>query len=202
MKKRALYFLIIANLVPLTGILFLSWDLFSVLFFYWLESAVVGIYNIARMMFIKSLHKTSGIIFFIVHYSAFMAGHGFFIFALFSPASIKMSTVILGLVSLTISHGVSFVTNFIGHKEYEKVTISQQMLAPYRRIFVMHITIMLCALLLSLFSLPLVTMLILVFLKIAIDIIAHIREHTRLGSWASRASEDSVLGAGNGPASS
>jgi hypothetical protein len=193
MNKRPLYFLIIANLVPLTGIFFLSWDLFSVLFFYWLESAVVGIYNIVRMQFIKSKHKTSGIIFFIVHYSGFMVGHGFFIFALFSPVSIKMSTVILGLVSLTISHGVSFVTNFIGHKEYEKLTISQQMLAPYRRIFVMHITIMLCALLLSLFSRPLVTMLILVFLKIAIDIVAHIREHSRLGAWASEASEASIV---------
>ena len=144
---------------------------------------MVGIYNIARMLLIKSQHKTSGIIFFLVHYSGFMAAHGFFIFELFSPVSIKMSTVILGLVSLSISHGVSFVTNFIGHKEYEKVSLSQQMVAPYRRIMVMHITIILCAILLNLFSLPLVTMLILVFLKIAIDIVAHIREHQRRGTY-------------------
>jgi hypothetical protein len=183
MQKRALYFLFIANLVPLAGIFILSWDLFSLLFFYWLESAVVGIYNIARMLFIKSNHKTSGIIFFLVHYSGFMAGHGFFIFELFSPVSINISTVILGLLSLTISHGVSFVTNFIGRKEYEKVSLSQQMVTPYRRIMAMHIIIILCAFLINLFRLPLVTMVILVFLKITIDLITHIREHQRRGTY-------------------
>jgi hypothetical protein len=35
---------------------------------------------------IKS-HKLSGIVFFTIHYSGFMAGHGFFIFALFSPVT-------------------------------------------------------------------------------------------------------------------
>jgi hypothetical protein len=101
MKKYTQYSLVLANLVPIPGILFLDWNLFSVLFFYWLESAVVGIYNIPKMMLINPTrqnknegtnsaiksHKLSGIVFFTIHYSGFMAGHGFFIFALFSPVT-------------------------------------------------------------------------------------------------------------------
>ena len=42
-------------------------------------------------------------------------------------------------VLMLASHGVSFVTNFIGNKEYRllKKDPEQLMVAPYRRIFVM-----------------------------------------------------------------
>jgi len=33
--------LIVANLVPLVGILFFDWSLFTIMFFFWLESAVI-----------------------------------------------------------------------------------------------------------------------------------------------------------------
>jgi hypothetical protein len=112
-----------------------------------------------------------------------MLGHGFFIYALFAPVDILASTVILAVISLTISHGVSFVTNYIGHKEYEKVTLSQQMVAPYGRIVFMHITIILCGFLISLTGTNQVLLIVLVIFKIAIDVIAHLREHTKLGTY-------------------
>jgi hypothetical protein len=186
MKKYALLSLIIANLIPFLGIFFLKWDVFSILFFYWLESAVVGIYNIPKMIMAnptQKSHKLSGVIFFLFHYSAFMVGHGFFIFELFSPVEIKITAVILGLLSLFVSHGISFVINFIGHREYEKVNLSQQMIAPYKRIMVMHVTIILCGFLLNLFEAPQITLIILVVLKIIIDVLAHLREHLRLGTY-------------------
>ena len=186
MKKYALLSLVIANLIPILGIFFLKWDLFSILFFYWLESAVVGVYNIPKMIMAnpaQKSHRLSGVIFFLIHYSAFMAGHGFFIFELFSPIEIKMTAIILGLISLFISHGISFVINFIGRREYEKVSLSQQMIAPYKRIMVMHITIILCCFLLNLFEAPQITLIILVVLKIIIDVLAHLREHFKLGTY-------------------
>lgn len=197
MKKYTLFSLITANLVPILGIFLLDWDLFSILFFYWLESAVVGVYNIPRMAMASpevkdesvittttpKSHKLSGIIFFLIHYSGFMTGHGFFIFELFSPVEVKMTTVVLGIVFLTISHGISFVVNFIGHKEYKKVTLSQQMIAPYKRIVVMQLTIILCGFLLSLFGSPQITLVLLILLKIVIDVYAHQREHYKLGTY-------------------
>jgi hypothetical protein len=176
-------FLIAANLIPISGIFLAGWDLFSVLFYYWLESLVVGIYNIPKMLMAHknpTKHKLSGIIFFVIHYSGFMAGHGFFLYALFSPIKLLLSTVILGIGSLIISHGISFVINFIGRQEYQKVSVSEQMMAPYKRILVMHLTIIVCGFLLNLISRNEITLMILVVLKIVIDLTLHLREHGKL----------------------
>ena len=197
MKKYSLYFLVLANLTPIMGTIFFEWDLFSILFFYWLESSVVGIFNIPRMILAnpqsgtlpkstgvtKTSHKLSGVIFFLIHYSCFMAGHGFFIFELFKPVTVNMTIFLLGFLTLTISHGVSFVINFIGHKEYQKLTLSQQMIAPYNRILVMHITIILCGFLINLLGSPRITLIILAILKIVIVVIAHLKEHNKLGTY-------------------
>lgn len=196
MRRLPLGSLALANLVPLPGIYLLDWDLFSVLFFYWLESGIVGLYNIPRMWMAKSSsqgsrpgpaprsHRTSGTIFFLIHYSGFMTGHGFFIFVMLSPVSISLTTVIMGVAALTLSHGVSFAVNFVGHREFERVTFAEQMVAPYRRIVTMHIAIIATGFLLSLIGQPSITLAILVLLKIVIDFIAHRREHQGLGAYA------------------
>ena len=194
-KKSALVSLVAVNLIPVAGVFLLDWSLFSILFFYWLESAVVGVFNIVKMALIrpappgaggkpveKTKHKVSGIIFFIIHYSGFMIGHGVFIFALFEPVEILPSVIISGIAGLSLSHGVSLVVNYIGLREYEKVTVSEQMVAPYGRIMVMHIGIIICAFLLSLIGAEKVTLVLLVLLKIAVDIAAHRREHRKLGA--------------------
>jgi len=192
MKKYVLSSLVVSNLVPLLGILLLDWSLFSVLFFYWLESAVVGIYNIPRMLMAGSTgekgsgggkHRTAGVLFFLVHYSGFMAGHGVFIFALFQPVSIELSAVVLGFVSLGISHGISFAVNYVGQKEYLNTNFSEQMLAPYQRIVIMHITIIGLGFLISLFGSSTICLVLLVFFKIVIDLVTHFREHLRLGTY-------------------
>jgi hypothetical protein len=211
LKRYPLATLVLANLVPISGALLLKWDLFSVLFYYWLESAVVGAYNIPRMLMISPVrrdaarvpiaarsHKTSGIIFFAVHYSGFMVGHWFAIYSLFDAVQISLTTVAMGIVSLSISHGVSFFVNYIGHKEYEKVTVSQQMVAPYRRIVVMHVAVILCAFLLSLLGLPRVVLTILVLLKIVIDVVFHLREHRRLGTYAGNQVSGQAAGESDG----
>ncbi len=200
MKRLALSSLVFANLMPLAGVLALGWDLFSVLFFYWLESAVVGAYNIPRMMMANPKrrdpksgevivssrgHRFSGIVFFLVHYSLFMAAHGAFIFALFDRVAIDTAEIVLGIALLTLSHGVSFFVNFVGRREYERVSLSEQMVAPYRRIMVMHLAIILCAFLVNIVGTGQITLIFLVLLKVVIDVFAHLREHRRLGTYVS-----------------
>jgi len=41
--------LIIANLVPIAGSIFLGWNLADVMVLYWAESAVIGFFNICKM---------------------------------------------------------------------------------------------------------------------------------------------------------
>lgn len=41
--------LIVANLVPVVGVLFFDWSLFLILFLYWVETGIVGFFNIFRI---------------------------------------------------------------------------------------------------------------------------------------------------------
>jgi hypothetical protein len=199
MKRYPILSLVLANLVPILGVFFLGWNLFSIMFFYWLESAVIGVYNIPKMFMaqiseesdpdaartsaIFTSTKIFSVVFFIVHFGIFMIGHGVFIFALFGPIELTVTSVLLGIVSLFISHGVSFKTNFIDGKEYEKVNLSQQMFAPYQRIILMHVSIFVVAFVVSIVGAPNIALVVMVLLKMALDLVAHAREHSRLGTY-------------------
>src|SRR5690348_18190227 len=42
--------LIAANLVPLAGVLFFGWSVFSTLLLFWVENVIVGAFNVLRML--------------------------------------------------------------------------------------------------------------------------------------------------------
>lgn len=48
-KRASSLVLILANLVPVIGVLLLEWDVLSLLLLYWAESVVIGVMNVARM---------------------------------------------------------------------------------------------------------------------------------------------------------
>jgi hypothetical protein len=139
--------------------------------------------------------------FFIVHFGGFMAGHLVFIVVMFAIGGSGLSfeqivpglfTISLLLISLFISHAYSFVTNFIGKKEYENISVGEAMMAPYPRIIVMHIAIIVGAFLTvpiiiftgggseSFFSLG--QAIVLIVLKTGFDVVLHIRQHIKLGA--------------------
>ena len=51
---------VLANLVPAVGVLFFGWDAFTVVFLYWLENAVIGVFNILKMALARSEIETVG----------------------------------------------------------------------------------------------------------------------------------------------
>jgi hypothetical protein len=97
-------FILIANLTTIFGVIFLNWSLFSILFLFWVESAIIGFYNVLKMLFSTAPIKEDSIswttedgnkiskkitfqllkifisIFFVIHYGIFMLGHLSFIF--------------------------------------------------------------------------------------------------------------------------
>ena len=83
--------LIVANLVPLAGVLFFDWSLFTIMFCFWLESAVIGFFNILKLVIVANILSIIMVPFFVVHYGGFMSGHLVFIFALFSPEEMSFS---------------------------------------------------------------------------------------------------------------
>ena len=81
------------------------------------------------------------------------------------------------LVGLFISHGVSYVFNYIGRGEYLRTTAAAQMFAPYGRLVVMHVTVIIGAMAISVTGAPAAAIVVLVLLKIALDLGLHLAEH-------------------------
>lgn len=194
----SVFALILANLVPLFGVLFFHWSLFSVMVLYWFENVVIGFYNVIRMrkaekLMPDSMHniKLNGqpytpdkrgqlIIFFIIHYGMFTAVHGVFVWKLFAPNDMSLIALLLGVFSLFVSHGVSYVMNFVGKQEYTKVSAPDLFMQPYKRVVILHITIVLGAVFVNILSAPIVALLILVILKTMVDVVMHLFEHRSL----------------------
>jgi hypothetical protein len=104
----------------------------------------------------------------------------------------SLPLVALGAVGLTASHGVSFLVNYVGGPEYERTNPMSQMLAPYARVFVLHFTIVLGAVVIGVLGSPIGLLLILVVVKTLIDLGLHLREHLRLSG--ARGAIDGPLG--------
>ena len=51
LSKPSVLTLLVANLVPLYGVLFLSWNVFTLLIVFWMENVVVGVFNVFKMVF-------------------------------------------------------------------------------------------------------------------------------------------------------
>jgi hypothetical protein len=168
--NRAKILFVLSNLLPILGIIFLNWDLTSLLFLYWAESAVIGFYHVIRILrsSVPSQLKIFLPPFFTLHFGGFMVGHAIFLFVitlvltdrgLVDPsletthlmiADVMMNPlsapfIIFGmvwpfLIAYLISHG--FET--FEEDTYVDPTKDQTMyllLSPYKRIVVMHLTI-------------------------------------------------------------
>lgn len=48
--SRTALLLIIANAIPLIGVLFFGWSLLTILVIYWVENGIVGFWNVPRIM--------------------------------------------------------------------------------------------------------------------------------------------------------
>lgn len=190
-----------ANAVPLLGVLFLGWDLFSIMVLYWAENGIIGLINIPKVLLasgeitspatpagasfdastapstVSTADKLLMIPFFVFHYGLFWAVHGVFVFALFGPPQGPTTTVAIGVLVLFASHGVSFFVNYVGRGEYLETSPSQQMSQPYSRVVVLHFTVLGGGFLTLLLGAPVAALALLVILKTAIDLRSHLREH-------------------------
>lgn len=132
--------------------------------------------------------------FFIVHYGIFWSVHGVFVLAL--PAfgdgfgagggtsafgGLEWSYVALAAAALFISHGASFVLNYVGRGEYLTASPSRQMASAYGRVVVLHLTIIFGSMVVAFLGAPIGALLILVILKTGFDLGLHLREHRNAG---------------------
>jgi hypothetical protein len=201
--------LLLANLVPVFGALYLDWDASSIIVLYWAENLIIGGFTLLKMLVAGKTGALFRMLFFCVHYGGFCAIHGIFVLELtrfagedFSPAAaaswpgplallqmfIGMLQQVLaaapeaflwGCLALLLSHGISFLLLFIGQQEYRHATLNDLMKAPYRRIVVMHVAVIAGGFLVARLGSPLGLLFALVALKTGMDIMLHNRAHRR-----------------------
>ena len=190
-KTAPIILLILANLIPLYGVLFKGWQVFTVMFLYWLENVIVGFFNVLKMRSVLHLSRVKNknknrptnlgndslILFFIFHFGLFTFVHGVFVMVFFWPPTMPFLESVFVLGSLFLSHGFSYYLNFLGNREYLNTSIDAQMIAPYGRILVMHFAILFGGIMVKSSGWGPAAIIVLVGVKIVIDILSHTREH-------------------------
>lgn len=199
--------LLLANLLPVAGVFWFGWDVGSIVVLYWVENLIVGVWSILKMLVAGGRKALLRIMFFCVHYGGFCAIHGLFVLKLTQftdvdalaatssdwPGPLAVIGTFIQLVeqilaaapeqllwaglALFISHGASFLLLFIGQQEYREVSARELMIAPYKRIALLHIAVIAGGFLVKALGSPLGLLLALVALKTGMDIMLHIRSH-------------------------
>jgi len=194
--------LLLANLFPLYGVLFLGWDVFLIILVFWLENVVIGAFNVLRMLVAAPRDGASWALkaflvpFFCVHYGGFCAGHGVFVVGFFGGAMrgdgtfrnledvfgfVRSSGLKWAVLGLVLSHGVSFVMNYLRKGEYRNAKLETLMFQPYGRVVILHLTIILGGMAAMALRSPVWALVLLIGLKVAVDLRAHLKERERLG---------------------
>lgn len=187
--------LVLANLVPLAGVLLLDWQVFDILMLYWAENVVIGIVNVLRMGLCGKTEKWFLIPFFIVHYGLFCFGHLAAVTAIFSEATgtgtawqyffglpiseAWKSPLWIAILAITASHLFSFFGNFIAGDEYRRTSVAELMQRPYGRIIVLHVAIIIGAALIQWLGSPVMMLVALIAAKIAMDLRLHLSERQK-----------------------
>lgn len=188
--KLSLAALVLLNLLPVYGVLAWGWQSFDLIFLYWLENVLIGLVTALRMLvrpypgpaaFLGALFFT---LFFTVHYGGFCFGHGMFLLGVFGdeqrfigdaqlPAVAAMMVLERQLLLPLIALAALALLDWL-HDDRENgfahASVQDLMARPYRRIVVLHVTIIVGAFVLSATGEPLAGLLLLVAVKTFSDI--------------------------------
>lgn len=147
--------------------------------------------------------------FFCLHYGGFVGVHGMFLieFVPLSEDKLEMSNLTwpghlvflemlmrvvkylfahmtpmmeLAFLVLFISHGISFVFNYLLRQEFRYTTARNMMASPYGRIVVMHITLIVGGAFAAGMGSPIPLLVVIVLMKIGMDVGLHLRSHKKV----------------------
>ncbi|MBI1381295.1 MAG: hypothetical protein GC161_09410 [Planctomycetaceae bacterium] len=191
--------LVVANLVPLFGALFLDWSVYELMALFWFENLILGAINVVRLLTVAPTDKVPLpaklflVPFFCVHYGLFTFVHGTFVVSLFSRDSVLgggssgglsvpalADVSLLALVGLAASHLISLVVHWFRGGERRRATAQLLMFRPYGRVVVLHVVILAGGGLVLALGEPIAALALLVVLKTATDLVAHRLEHRKV----------------------
>ncbi len=176
---------------------------YTVLFGYFLETIIIGVFNVFKM-FAASRYDGSGksiyffIPFFIFHYGMFVAIQSVFVFVVFGiggTTSIREPfhlfenyTYILHLKGmeyviplLIATQLIKFVFDYMAPKKYLNFTVLEIMYKPYVRIFIQQFTVIIAMFFMMFSNVPVIAALLLILFRAIVDfVLASIRSNTKV----------------------
>jgi hypothetical protein len=163
--------LVAANLLPLLGLVFLRWDIGTLLLLYWAETAIIGAGTIVEAAVITHGKALLALPFFLVHAGLFMGVHLVFLIGLFlgspSAALQRIPGLAVPLLLIAASHAVGVA--MLLRRAATLKTVGELVGAFYGRIVLMQFAIIGGAFILVALGTPLGSGLILVGGKGALE---------------------------------
>jgi hypothetical protein len=181
------------------GVLLLDWPVLSIMLLFWLENVLIGGFNVLKMLstgvrrgrlMLAAAVGTS--VFFTVHYGLFTLVHGIFVVTLFSSLrdggpyaeffavlrEVSQPGFFIAFAVLAAMQLIEFVD---WRRKPPPATPADLMAAPYGRIIILHVTIILGGFLILQLGTPVAGVLLLVALKLLADLlqIAGVNPRTR-----------------------
>ena len=164
----------------------------SILFAYFLETIIIGIFNALKMLWSilygKSKSASFGLVlFFLFHYGMFVAIQSIFGFSLFDiegngifkePFNIlenygiilNLEDIQYALPAIIFMHLGKFISDYIYHKKYLEFTAKEIMFKPYVRIFVQQFVVILSSFFIILGKAGVIAAILLIFFRLVIDL--------------------------------
>jgi len=93
---------------------------------------------------------------------------------------VRVEVLVWPRVAVLVSHGVSFVGDFLASGESRTAAIGELMMRPYGRVVILHVTIVLGGFMAVLLGPSLGVLLLFVTVKIVADVVTHLRVHRRM----------------------
>jgi hypothetical protein len=183
---------LVFNLVPAVSVWLFGWSAFALILLYWTENLVIGAINVLKIAFAGISQGKAGITlaavlapFFIFHYGLFLAIHAVIIWALFAGSltdfgisslpseiwsTIRSDRFLFSNAILLAAYQVGDFLYWVAAGNWRNVDLWAQTFAPYGRIAVVHLTILVAAVPVSLFGEPLIAVVCLALLKTVLEI--------------------------------
>jgi hypothetical protein len=131
------------GLMPAIGVLFLHWNVYTVIFLFGWETFVIGVFHFFKMN--ACGEKNGDQYFFLLHYGIFVFVQSILLTVFFWPGEQWDGKAFLsGAVYSILFVGSDFLKNLLQGDGYKKLKASSIMFEPYARIFTQQFFIIIC----------------------------------------------------------
>jgi hypothetical protein len=177
-----------------------GWEVFPLLLLFWMENVVLGVLNALKILLAAPgearlwAAKAFTLPFFCFHYGLFTLLHGVFVLMVFGGTRYRVHDPLgvpeaalraggdyglwLAAGVLAASHAFSFAWNYLHRGEFRRASPKALMAQPYGRVMVLHLVIIGGGFGALALGSPLWALVLLIGLKTALDLRAHVKEHS------------------------